>query len=89
MVNHLLLGFNPFDWDFLLLVSYPYRGRKLDLTDNFFNGVLSASAGKLHELEEIRLDVNQVYVLRSFKLVFFLPVQNEITLHLSLSYIHA
>lgn len=34
--------------------------RKLDLTDNFFNGVLSATAGKLRELEELRLDVNQV-----------------------------
>lgn len=34
--------------------------RKLDLTDNFFNGLLSATAGKLRELEELRLDVNQV-----------------------------
>ena len=34
--------------------------RKLDLTDNFFNGVLSTTAGKLRELEELRLDINQV-----------------------------
>ncbi|CAM9338028.1 unnamed protein product, partial [Ectocarpus sp. 12 AP-2014] len=34
--------------------------KKLDLTDNFFNGVLSAAAGRLRELEELRLDVNQI-----------------------------
>ncbi|CAM9471754.1 unnamed protein product, partial [Hapterophycus canaliculatus] len=34
--------------------------KKLDLTDNFFNGVLSVTAGKLRELEELRLDVNQI-----------------------------
>ncbi|CAM9351269.1 unnamed protein product, partial [Pylaiella littoralis] len=34
--------------------------KKLDLTDNFFNGVLSATAGKLCELEDLRLDVNQI-----------------------------
>ena len=34
--------------------------RKLNLTDNFFNGVLSSAAGQLRELEELRLDVNQV-----------------------------
>lgn len=34
--------------------------RKLDLTDNFLNGTLSALAGKLRELEELRLDANQV-----------------------------
>ena len=40
------------------------QSRKLDLTDNFFNGVLSGTAGKLRELEELRLDVNQVSFLR-------------------------
>lgn len=34
--------------------------RKLDLTDNFFNGILSTKAGQLRELEYLRLDVNQV-----------------------------
>lgn len=33
------------------------------MTDNFFNGVLSATAGKLRELEDLRLDVNQVSVI--------------------------
>lgn len=35
--------------------------RKLDLTDNFLNGTLSALAGNLRELEELRLDANQVW----------------------------